>query len=157
MFHEREDRMSIQIARPHPDPTPEQCDGLAAYWGAIAVIPNQHPATAAFAQREHSHWRDVAAEIRKARARRVSGALEHCDNCGQLCNRLHIEVSCNAHQPGEKHRWNFCRLFCLQSWADAETLRRPALNGVHGLTVEEVLALEPETERTQDFVDVLTV
>lgn len=128
--------MPIQIARPRPDPTPEQCDALAAYWGAIAVIPNQHPATAAFAQREHSHWRDVAAEIRKS-----ADHLQVCANCGELCNRLCIEVECNAHKPGQRHRWFFCRLFCLQSWADTETARQPWMNHVTP-SVAEVMAAD---------------
>ena len=41
--------------RPVVDPTPEQC-ALSAYWEAIALIPDQHPATAAFARSEARHW-----------------------------------------------------------------------------------------------------
>ena len=46
--------------RPAVDPTPEQCSALSAYWEAIALIPDQHPATAAFARSEARHWTGVA-------------------------------------------------------------------------------------------------
>lgn len=61
--------------RPVVDPTPEQCSALSAYWEAIALIPDQHPATAAFARAEARHWTTIAEA-----AGRVRGPV--CPHCG---------------------------------------------------------------------------
>ncbi len=69
--------------RPVVDPTPEQSAALSAYWEAIALIPDQHPATAAFARSEARHWTGVAGEIEAAAhapALYLSGPC--CPACG---------------------------------------------------------------------------
>jgi len=82
--------MTFQIARPRPNPSQADCLSLRAYWRSIAVIPNQHPATRAFAVREAAHWTRTAAAI--ARARQVKeifdarGFVSHPPNPKPSCD-----------------------------------------------------------------------
>ena len=68
--------MTFQIARPRPHPTQKDALTLSAYWKSISCIPNQHPATRAFALREAAHWTRTAAAIARARQEAADKLVE---------------------------------------------------------------------------------